>query len=324
MALLTNINNYWKLDETSGNNVDVVAANNTTNTSVTNDSSGKISYCNLYSGSSSYSTIGTYLGTLWDNNYTVAVWIKLTTLDSTNGNTLLWPGDRNQQHIVNSSGKLEITCFNGGAASVVGNTTLSTGTWYHVVFQRTGATTGKVFLNGSDDTSGTATMQSPTNTLAHSFRLGSRQDFTAADYDGRIDEVGIWSTALSSGDISLLYNSGTGLQYPFGTAYSLLLAVGTFTLTGISALFTIALKLLATVQTYTLTGVAATFSYGKGILMETGSFILTGFDATFRTSGWINGSKSGTATMVNTSRTASTFTQTAKSSSTWINRGKNQ
>lgn len=235
MALIDNINNYWKLDETSGNNVDSYAANNTTNTSVTNDASGKLSYCNLYSGTSSYSTVGSYLGTLWDNNYTIVMWVKPTALDATNGDMLLWPGNRNQQHFINASGKLEITCFNGVVASTIGNTTLTNGTWYHVVFQRTSATTGKIYLNGVDDTSATAVMQSPTHTLSAGFRFASREDATALDFNGRIDEVGIWSTALAGSDITALYNSGNGLPYPFDSDFPMTATVGTFTLTGYDA-----------------------------------------------------------------------------------------
>jgi hypothetical protein len=33
--------------------------------------------------------------------------------------------------------------------------------------------------------------------------------------DGQIDEVGIWSRALSSTEVTKLYNGGAGLQYPF-------------------------------------------------------------------------------------------------------------
>jgi hypothetical protein len=34
-------------------------------------------------------------------------------------------------------------------------------------------------------------------------------------FDGMIDEIGVWSRALTSGEVTQLYNSGAGLQYPF-------------------------------------------------------------------------------------------------------------
>src|SRR6202035_2479657 len=36
-----------------------------------------------------------------------------------------------------------------------------------------------------------------------------------AYFDGDIDEVSIWNRALTSTEVSDLYNSGGGLQYPF-------------------------------------------------------------------------------------------------------------
>ena len=44
-----------------------------------------------------------------------------------------------------------------------------------------------------------------------------------ADKDGlnafniQVDEIGIWTQALSTTDITQLYNGGAGLQYPFTT-----------------------------------------------------------------------------------------------------------
>jgi hypothetical protein len=214
MALSTNLVSYWKLDESSGDAADSVGANTGTNVSVTNDASGKINYCNSFSGSTSFTEFATKLGTVWDNPYTISMWVKPTALDTTNGDTLLWCGDRNQQHIIGSNGKLAITTYDGSAKNVTGNTVLANGNWYHVVFQRTSGTAGKIYVNGVDDTNVTS-MTNPANTLTEGFRLASRESNTATNFNGRIDEVGIWSRALTAGEVSQLWNGGAGSQYAF-------------------------------------------------------------------------------------------------------------
>jgi hypothetical protein len=216
MALTDNLVGYWKLDD-SGD--DEISTNDLT---LTNGSyvTGKINNGADFTGASnSYATFTTKLSTVWDSAYTITMWVNAATLDTTNGNVLLWPGDRNQQHIINNiEKKLEITTYDGTAASTVGTTVFSTGTWYFIAFQRISGTEGKVWVNGADDTSTTKAMRNPAGTLTQDFRLASRQDATAANFDGIIDEVGIWSRALSSTEISTLYNSGNGLAYPFSSS----------------------------------------------------------------------------------------------------------
>jgi hypothetical protein len=46
------------------------------------------------------------------------------------------------------------------------------------------------------------------------YRIGSYAT-TVHPFDGYLDEVGIWAKALTSDDVSRLYNNGIGLTYPF-------------------------------------------------------------------------------------------------------------
>lgn len=50
------------------------------------------------------------------------------------------------------------------------------------------------------------------------FFIGKARAGVSADpFDGLIDEVGIWSRAIDSTEVTSLYNGGAGLQYPFTT-----------------------------------------------------------------------------------------------------------
>jgi hypothetical protein len=45
--------------------------------------------------------------------------------------------------------------------------------------------------------------------------LTSWPNISGGSFNGSIDEVGIWSRALTSSEVTSLYNSGSGRQYPF-------------------------------------------------------------------------------------------------------------
>ena len=54
-------------------------------------------------------------------------------------------------------------------------------------------------------------------TLNTNLSLGSRLGTTTSpeEFDGIMDEVGIWNRVLSDSEITELYNGGAGLTYPF-------------------------------------------------------------------------------------------------------------
>jgi hypothetical protein len=85
--------------------------------------------------------------------------------------------------------------------------TLSTGQWCHVCGRRTGtgASTQRMFLNGSIDGSAVTTSVSMVTSTA---RLGIGafgHDVGVQGYfDGRIARVGIWNVALTDGEIAAL------------------------------------------------------------------------------------------------------------------------
>lgn len=88
-------------------------------------------------------------------------------------------------------------------------------TWYHVVTTYN-SSVGNVYINGVlNATVGvTGTLQAPSPSA---FRLGLMED-GSKDMLGILDEVGIWNRSLTAAEVSELYNSGTGIQYPFTAA----------------------------------------------------------------------------------------------------------
>ena len=97
-------------------------------------------------------------------------------------------------------------------ASLVGDT------WYHVVWVydgggSTNADRAKIYLNNSNMTlTFTGTIASSLQNNTADMVVG-RWPGLDRYWVGRIDECGVWSRALSSGDVSDLYNSGNALAY---------------------------------------------------------------------------------------------------------------
>ena len=84
------------------------------------------------------------------------------------------------------------------------------GGWYHVVLTFDG-TNLILYVNGDEKDTNSNSNYSTTNQTGV-FSIGRRHDTQALYYNGKIDEVTLWNTALSSNAVAALYNSGTVLS----------------------------------------------------------------------------------------------------------------
>ena len=90
---------------------------------------------------------------------------------------------------------------------VNGSTTLSTGQWYHLaVTVEVGETDGiKIYLNGSQESNtGNATSSSNAGNYGFTFADNTRNRW----WNGKMDEIAMFHSALSASDISDIFNSG--------------------------------------------------------------------------------------------------------------------
>lgn len=92
--------------------------------------------------------------------------------------------------------------------------TITANTWSHVALTSDG-TTGKIYLNGVDSTTGVKNAGDwfADNSGLDNLTLGImiyNGGTLFAPYSGSMDEVAFWNVPLSSGSISNLYNNGSG------------------------------------------------------------------------------------------------------------------
>lgn len=227
MALLTNIVSYYKLDESSGNAADSHGSNTLTNNATTAYVAAKINNgADLESASSQYFSIadasqtGLDLGAEWS----VSMWIKP---ESSGTNALFgkWDEDNNLRSyrpVLFSNNEIVIYTSAAGTTAVTADwtgLTISNGTWYHLVMINSVAE-GLSYLYIDGVSQGTKPVGTTCFNGTAPFMIGADQtgaaDAAANFFDGIIDEVGVWSRVLTSGEVTSLYASGAGLQYPFG------------------------------------------------------------------------------------------------------------
>ena len=215
--LTTDLIAYYKLDETSGTTVtDSTGTNNATNYNVTVNQTGKIDKAYDFNGNLAYLQSGAQSFT-GNSNYTISAWIKTDVADTyqvifSNG---IESPEAGLKFKINSNNTIGVDL-----ANVVGTTstsTVSTGTWYFVTLTKS-ENTYQIYINGSADGSA-GTITSSNISAIGTQRIG-RDVSSGTDYfNGLLDEVGVWSRALTSQEVSDLYNSGDGISYPFYSVF---------------------------------------------------------------------------------------------------------
>jgi len=83
--------------------------------------------------------------------------------------------------------------------------------WTHIAFtvdlSQSSGSRGKLYINGSNATSSDSTNQATINTSGGGIFIGKRNFISDLHFNGQIDEVGIWNTALTSTQVSEIYNA---------------------------------------------------------------------------------------------------------------------
>lgn len=88
-------------------------------------------------------------------------------------------------------------------------------TWHHLIFRHRNGVQIDGFLNGTPSMVTPYTLGLNPTPVNNDFYLGAAGGVIPSTFDGRIDEVGFWSSYLSDADCLALYNGGVGRTPPF-------------------------------------------------------------------------------------------------------------
>ena len=134
------------------------------------------------------------------NEMTISAWVYLNVNNTFQRVASIGEFDEGWIFGISNSGKIDFTLFAGGAVKAVyGDTTLSTSTWYHIAgtYSKTDEEV-LIYLDGESDRAAYA-LASNVADNGDSFKIGKSKD--GSFFNGNIDEVSIYSKALSPTDI---------------------------------------------------------------------------------------------------------------------------
>ena len=211
---------YFRLDEASGNATDQINSLVATNTSATYGA-GKLNNAATYAGSA-FHTISDNAALKPTSDISIGGWINIT---STSSYQMMFAKGENagdtrsyEMRAFASTTQIEVQMRANGGSYILSRTTtaIGTATWAHVIFTRSG-TTNRFYVNGVLET------------LASNFTSVGNIDYNADDlwlgqrnggfrFNGKLDEIGIWNVALTSAEVTSLYNAGAGFDPTAGGA----------------------------------------------------------------------------------------------------------
>jgi hypothetical protein len=158
--------------------------------------------------------------------FSISAWVNPTTLTAAAGfqsvvekvNAALGWGV-----IVLNDGSVQFAAGGAGLATTATGV-VTTGSFQHILVVNDGTTT-KIYVDGTEEASAASITN---NITTEPLRIGDRAT-SNSPWDGVIDEVAIWSRALTAAEITELYNSGSGLELenPIPTATTPTITNGT-------------------------------------------------------------------------------------------------
>ena len=220
--LLTNLISYWKMDEASGDAIDVHGTNTLTDNNTVDTYSGKINTGRFFNSTNSEFFSIASNSTLQTGNigFTFQVWVRLES--ATASRTII------SKSTSLSSGGKEYSLFYSGSFvswsfevddSTTGFTVLNSyeaataGVWY-CIHAWQDITSGEIGLSVNAGTPYTTPLTITPFAGSNPFFIGKHYVTGAGYLWGTVDEVGFWKRVLSADERTALYNGGAGLAYP--------------------------------------------------------------------------------------------------------------
>src|SRR3989338_2412744 len=212
--LYNSLEGYWNMNESAwagvaGEVKDMsINANNGVRSGDATTTTGKYGRGGTLDGTGDYVDLGSNTSLRVTTQFTIGAWIKANA-DVTTYRTIFakgsWTTGAIQLLLEQSTGKLFFE-HNDGSAIVRSSTALNDNVWHHVVgTYDTTANEMKVYVDGVLEGTETETVDVSSTALTN--YVGIRSD--GLPFIGLIDDLRVYSRALSASEVSQLYNDGT-------------------------------------------------------------------------------------------------------------------
>jgi len=202
---------------------DVYGSNNGTLMNGCTFTTGKIGKAFTFDGVNDYVALPTNSFNSLTGDFSISFWMKLndsqpnfgTLFSNLQYNGVLYWG----WQVMFYSGQIHFTVGtnNTSTSRLVSNAlTNYIGNWVHVVCTHKASTGYKIYVNNTLNNSNSDTYN-PSYTATHTPSIGAQVVSTiplAYPLNGLLDAVSVWNKELTSTEVTTLYNSGSGKQYP--------------------------------------------------------------------------------------------------------------
>ena len=173
---------------------------------------GRYGQAASFNGSSSNVDIGSF-GSVFQQNFTVSLWFNLNSLSALNN--LFSSQDDYYTYIMarNDTNKVQAQVeIAPSTAYAINSGTITTNTWYHAVITVSSTDGFKFYMNNElqgTESAATGNLQ----TMSGNSFIGAYQSTTPGTFeyptDGKIDQVRVFNKALSSSEVTTLYNENS-------------------------------------------------------------------------------------------------------------------
>ena len=233
-ALKTGLISCWEFDETSGTTAyDSHGSNDLTHNGVTVNQTGKLDKCISLDGTNDYSEFSEASNNLTPiSNHSISAWINRNGNSVNDGSGVImakyWSstGYRCYSFYLYDSdepsypNRLGFTYYDNSnvSTSIVYDppSDIFTGNWVNVIITRSESNM-TLYVNGSSvatASGGSGNMQQRASTVRDVIGALSKSSTIPDKFiNSKIDQIAVWSKALTTTEISALYNSGNGLAY---------------------------------------------------------------------------------------------------------------
>ena len=210
-SLTDDIMAYYKFDTDADDSIGSYDGTVSGATLTTGDG-GIINEAYDFDGNNDYITSS---GMATDSTYTICSWVRVEAdsqgeITAGQGGSPARYGGMISYNVATNN--LAFIAHNSDIGAVSGVDSITLNQWYFVCGIADDLTT-RLYIDGvsiSNSTSGN------TKYFTSSRYIGRRD--TGFYFNGKIDEFGIWNRTLTSNEIESLYNSGSGIQYPFSAS----------------------------------------------------------------------------------------------------------
>jgi hypothetical protein len=200
---------YYKLDNSAEDETGIYDG---TATNI-NYTFGRFGQAAVFNGSSSYITINSTSTTPFDassEDFSISAWINVSSFQNDACIISKWGStSTNQSYFFGFGGSADNTKLivyekSGSTTHVINSTstTITTGSWFHVAYVRNPTQT-IIYINGVAETfSNTNTINSGNS---QPIIVGRQEGYAGTSFNGKIDQVRIFSSALTSTQVTELY-----------------------------------------------------------------------------------------------------------------------